>query len=74
MRAPRIAALGLLPLAAACWMERPNLQSTGGGYTAGAAAATPRQVEHGGGSAEDMSTEVLVPASGSGPDSAAAGP
>ncbi|HWC05893.1 MAG TPA: hypothetical protein VG799_01460 [Gemmatimonadota bacterium] len=73
MRAPRIAALGLLPLAAACWMERPNLQSTGGGYTEVAAAATPPQVEHAG-SAEDMSTEIPVPASGSGPDSAPAGP
>jgi hypothetical protein len=73
MRAPRIAALGLLPLAAACWMERPNLQSTGGGYTAGAAAATPSQVEHVG-SAEGTTTQIPVPAPGSGPDSAAAGP
>ena len=38
MRALRIAALGLLPLAAACWMERPNLRSTGGGYLPSAAA------------------------------------
>ena len=45
MRALRIAALGLLPLAAACWMERPNLRSTGGGYTTDAAA--PRQAESG---------------------------
>jgi len=38
MRALRIAALGLLPLAAGCWMEPPNLQSTGGGYTSDATA------------------------------------
>lgn len=43
MRALRIAALGLLPLIAGCWMERPNLQSTGGGYASNAAA--PRTAE-----------------------------
>ena len=41
MRALRIVALGLLPLIGACWMERPNLQSTGGGYTADAAVSQP---------------------------------
>ncbi|HET6340825.1 MAG TPA: hypothetical protein VFG78_01435 [Gemmatimonadota bacterium] len=41
MRVVRIAALGLLPLAAACWLERPNLQSTGGGYAAAATAVPP---------------------------------
>ena len=35
----RTALFGLLPMvAAACWMERPNLASTGGGYTAGGAS------------------------------------
>lgn len=43
MRALRIAALGLLPAVGACWMERPNLQSTGGGYKPEAAAATAPQ-------------------------------
>ena len=41
MRALRIAALALLPLIAACWVERPNLQSTGGGYTKDAASPGP---------------------------------
>ena len=45
MRALRIAALGLLPLAAACWMERPNLKSTGGGYVGSAPAPAPAGAE-----------------------------
>jgi hypothetical protein len=45
LRALRIAALGLLPLTGACWMERPNLQSTGGGYTANAAVSRPVEAD-----------------------------
>lgn len=45
MRALRLAALGLLPFAAGCGIERPNLDSTGGGYTVDAAA--PRTAESG---------------------------
>jgi hypothetical protein len=41
MRTLRIAALVLLPLAGACWMERPNLGSTGGGYAAAVTASRP---------------------------------
>ena len=45
MRALRFAALGLLPIAAACWLERPNLQSTGGGYVG--STATPASAPEG---------------------------
>lgn len=38
MRALRITALGLSLITAACWLERPNLRSTGGGYGEGPAA------------------------------------
>ncbi|MGH7544533.1 MAG: hypothetical protein ACREK7_11410 [Gemmatimonadota bacterium] len=64
MRAPRIAALGLLPLAAACWMERPNLQSTGGGYTAETAAVGPAQADdHAAGTHEDPAERDPAPVS-----------
>lgn len=46
MRALRITALGLSLLAAACWLERPNLRSTGGGYGE-APAAPPADTEPG---------------------------
>ena len=58
MRARLIAALGLLPLAAACWIERPNLQSTKGGYTANATASRPAEAsDHGAASAEERPAE-----------------
>ena len=65
MRAVRIAALGLLPLAAACWLERPNLQSTGGGYTADAAVSRPTEAEdHGAvGTPEDPAETSPAPLS-----------
>lgn len=44
MRVLRLVALGLLPFAAGCWIERPNLDSTGGGYTAAAAEPRPAEV------------------------------
>ena len=58
MRARLTAALGLLPLAAACWIDRPNLQSTEGGYTANASASRPAEAnDHGAASAEEGPAE-----------------
>ncbi len=63
MRVFRIVAVALLPAVAACWIERPNLQSTGGGYPKDAAAATSApSVDHGPAAEREGPAEAPAPA------------
>lgn len=62
MRALRIAVLGLSLLAAACWLEKPNLRSTGGGYGEGP-AAPPADTEPGAAAPGESPAATPPPAS-----------